>query len=316
MSFLLNKGKTPPLSLANHLLLGDVPAELRDWTPVEESVVARCRAKVCIIQLKAEDGITLSNTQRGLRGHIVIYPQKPENLLNILPPSVEDVCTPICVVFVGSHRPTHAWLRENAKPLIVRRERIRSALLWLKNHNDLYRHVLINENCLNMYPAHDVLPVHIEVIRKEDTADVLTSRYDDPQGDTSADNNTNSADSSIPNLVHPEPIFDSIVVAELTGEATVNQMRAAAIMHMKSKGRRLSSNSSRRTTRQRILQSPPSSINLSHSFPMWNRWFRRLAAPHFTILQTSSQTLADRRFQEHYSFLFTIFNILQRRAIL
>jgi hypothetical protein len=38
----INKGKTPPLSLANHLLLGDVPAELRDLTPLEESVIARC----------------------------------------------------------------------------------------------------------------------------------------------------------------------------------------------------------------------------------------------------------------------------------
>ena len=36
------KGKTPPLSLANHLLLGDVPSELRDLTPVEESMIARC----------------------------------------------------------------------------------------------------------------------------------------------------------------------------------------------------------------------------------------------------------------------------------
>ena len=36
----IHKGKTPPLSLANHLLLGDVPPELQDLTVVEESVIA------------------------------------------------------------------------------------------------------------------------------------------------------------------------------------------------------------------------------------------------------------------------------------
>lgn len=69
----IQKGKTPPLSLAKNLLLGDVPTELQDLTVVEEFAIARCWAKVCIIQLKAEDSdIVLPNTQRGMRGHIVI----------------------------------------------------------------------------------------------------------------------------------------------------------------------------------------------------------------------------------------------------
>jgi len=66
----IHRAKTPPLSLANHLLLGDVPPELRDLTIVEESVIARCRAKACIIQLKDNDSdVMLPNTQRGMRGH-------------------------------------------------------------------------------------------------------------------------------------------------------------------------------------------------------------------------------------------------------
>ena len=175
----VQKGKTPPLSLANNLLLGDIPPELQDLTVVEESVIARCRAKVCIIQLRAEDSdITLPNTQRGMRGHIVIFPQKPDALLHILPPSMEDICTPICVVFIGSQHPTQEWLRRYAKPLIVRRERIRSALLWLKAHNNLYRNIVIDEQSLNTFPTNDVLPVHIELIKEADAGDVLTSRYD------------------------------------------------------------------------------------------------------------------------------------------
>jgi len=104
------KGKTPPLSLTNHLLLGDVPAELQNLTPVKESMIAWCHAKACIIHLKADDnGVVLPNTQQGMCCHIVIYPQKPGNLLNILPPSMENVCTPICVVFIGSQM-TKWWM--------------------------------------------------------------------------------------------------------------------------------------------------------------------------------------------------------------
>ena len=41
----LCNGKTPPLSLANGTYLGPVPSELSDLTPIEEAMIARCRAK-------------------------------------------------------------------------------------------------------------------------------------------------------------------------------------------------------------------------------------------------------------------------------
>ena len=175
----IKRSKTPPHSLANHLLLGDVPPELQSLSPVEETLIARCRAKAFIVQLKAEDHIALPNTQRGMHGHIIIYPQKPDNLLNVLPSSATDVSTPICVVFIGSQWPTREWLRNKAKPLIVRRERIQAALLWLKNNNELYRDILIDEMALTGLPEDDILPnLHIEVVDNVHMADVLTSRYD------------------------------------------------------------------------------------------------------------------------------------------
>src|SRR6266571_3773367 len=90
----IRKSKTPPLSLANNLLLGDVPPELQALTVVEESMIARCRAKICIIQLKAQENSVLPNAQRALHGHIIIYPQKPDNLLHVLPPTINEACIP------------------------------------------------------------------------------------------------------------------------------------------------------------------------------------------------------------------------------
>ena len=198
----IQKGKTPPLSLANHLLLGDVPPELKDLTVIEESVIARCRAKACIIQLKAEDSdVVLPNTQWGMHGHIIIYPQKPDALLSVFPPSIDDVYTPICVVFIGSQRPIQEWLHCHAKPLIVHRERIRAALLWLKAHNNLYCNIVLDEQPLNSFPDNDVLPVHIEVIKDTDAGEVLTSRYDTPEF---------ISNQTVP--PHNKTIFDNVIV--------------------------------------------------------------------------------------------------------
>ncbi len=305
----IRKGKTPPLSLANHLLLGDIPAELRDLTAVEESMIARCRAKACIVHLKADDdGAILPNSQRGMRGHIVIYPQKPENLLNVLPPSIENVCTPICVVFIGSQRPTEEWLRHHAKPLIVRRERVRSALIWLKSHNDLYRDVIVDNASLNTFPENNILPVHIEVVNNTDAGDILTSRYDAQASPTSTDTT----------LIN-ETTFDSVVVTDLNSNATVNQMRAAAVKHMKVKGGDF--------LQIPHAQAPANEFYNPHLLPMiYPTLFpygqggfedlRRVTPLSFKRQVKHFFSLADRRFQEHYSFLFTVFNILQRRTIL
>lgn len=130
----LSKDKMPSNALANGLDLGDVPECLKDLTVVEESMIARRRAKVYVVHLKEstdddeeeEQGssATPANRQRGFRGHIIVYPQAVENLDSVLPPPIKEALTPICVVFVGSKRPTKEWLKEKAKPLIIRREKV------------------------------------------------------------------------------------------------------------------------------------------------------------------------------------------------
>ncbi|KAJ6540817.1 hypothetical protein DFH09DRAFT_1368480, partial [Mycena vulgaris] len=77
-SFLKNK-TLPPLSLANRNF-GSVPEELRNLTVIEKAMIARCRSKCWIIQLKEENqDLVLASTQRGVKGHIIIYPQQPSS---------------------------------------------------------------------------------------------------------------------------------------------------------------------------------------------------------------------------------------------
>ncbi|KAH7909104.1 hypothetical protein BJ138DRAFT_986275, partial [Hygrophoropsis aurantiaca] len=47
----LSRGKTPTLSLANGLWIGEVPPELRDLSYVEKLLIARVRHNRCIIRV-------------------------------------------------------------------------------------------------------------------------------------------------------------------------------------------------------------------------------------------------------------------------
>ncbi|KAJ7921062.1 hypothetical protein B0H13DRAFT_1604883, partial [Mycena leptocephala] len=135
----VKNGRTPALALANRTFLGP------------------------IIKIKEENqDLELQNTQRGIHGHIIIYPQQPSKIAEILPPSVDEITEPICILFVGSSRPTPEWLRDHAKPLAVNASRVRNALIWLKTHNPLYRDIQINEECLRHLEDNPVLPFNIE----------------------------------------------------------------------------------------------------------------------------------------------------------
>ncbi|KAF8227481.1 hypothetical protein L208DRAFT_1174218, partial [Tricholoma matsutake] len=151
--------KLPALALANHMALGVVPSELQDLTFIEESMIALCHAKCWIVQLSEQDSnLTFAQSQRGFHGNIIIYPQQPQRVATTLPPSVQEITSPICVIFVGSSPPSREWLHEKAKPLAVCAHKVRDALIWLKAHNLLYTDININYNVLNSLPTNDLLP--------------------------------------------------------------------------------------------------------------------------------------------------------------
>jgi len=304
----LKKKKVPPLSLANCTFLGPVPDELKDLTVVEEAMIARCRSKCWVIQLKEERELNLNNTQRGMKGHVIIYPQRPSEIAAVLPPSLDDILTPICVIFIGSSPPSPEWLREKAKPLAVRREKVRSALVWLKEHNPHYKDITINHGMLNQLDDQQILPFSIEHILPSQASDVLTSRYDS--------SDTTESHSQAPNTDIP---FQNVVITDVDAHAPANELRAAAVRHVAKKG-------------GCYLEIPHDAEPVNEFcnpglFPMIYPTLFPFGIGGFEDSNCASKlsmkrhvkhlfSLADRRFQEHYSFLFTAFNILQRRESL
>ncbi len=107
----LKADKVPPLALANLTYLGPIPSELQNLTVIEEAIIAQSCAKCWIVQLTEDSrDITLPSTQRALKGHVIVYPQRPSEIARILPPSVDEIITPVCVLFVGSSPPSADWL--------------------------------------------------------------------------------------------------------------------------------------------------------------------------------------------------------------
>ncbi|KAJ7433342.1 hypothetical protein B0H11DRAFT_1732885, partial [Mycena galericulata] len=196
-------------------------------------MIARCRAKCWIIQLKEEGDYSTPITQRGVRGHVIVYPQKPSAIAKVLPPSVDEVITPICVIFVGSNPPTSEWLQKKAKPLTVRKEKVLNALRWLRSHNPFYKDVEIDSTVFDGMPDETILPFHVQHVVPSGGIDSSTSSYvpntTTPCPDLSDIVNPPTASAPIP--------FESVVVTNIDGHASSNELRKAAVEHMKLPGK-------------------------------------------------------------------------------
>ncbi|KAJ3911578.1 hypothetical protein F5877DRAFT_93758 [Lentinula edodes] len=191
-------------------------------------MISRCRAKSWIVQLKEHQDVANRTTQRGLKGNVIVYPQKPSSVAKLLPPSLDELTAPICVIFVGSSQPSDEWLRTKAKPLTARPKVVRDALIWLKAHNKWYKDIEINYSLLRSLPDDFVLPVHVERVEAVNSNDNLTSGYVPSDGPVE--------DVPIASALDEDIIFENVVIADVDANATINELRAAAMRHIKSNG--------------------------------------------------------------------------------
>ncbi|KAI9059340.1 hypothetical protein FKP32DRAFT_1534638, partial [Trametes sanguinea] len=191
-------------------------------------MIARCRAKTCVVHLKTdgedEDAPVMANAQRGIKGHVIIHPQRPEKLASVLPPPVEEIMAPICVIFIGSKVPSREWLEKKAKPLIVRREYVVAALSWLKENNPLYSEVEVDMESIRSLPEDGILPHDIQHLQSFESSTAVVDGYD-----VARDVPISGGDAE-------DVPFHKVVVTDVDGRAPANELRAAAIRHIKHKG--------------------------------------------------------------------------------
>ena len=226
----LQKGKLPRLAIANLNVLGSVPPEMKNMTMVEEMLVARCRAKCCIVKLQDHRAdVSLPSSQRGFKGNIIVYPQRVEGLANMLPLPVDDVIHPICIIFVGQTLPSKSWLKDKAYPLVVLREVVRQNLIWLKAHNPLYKDIEINETRLQALPVDGVLDYNIKHVPLSAHLETLESWYN-------TNTSEGNADGALPPDESSQIEFSNVVITDVDAHAPANNLKAAAFRHFKQGG--------------------------------------------------------------------------------
>ncbi|KAF8234474.1 hypothetical protein L208DRAFT_1261635, partial [Tricholoma matsutake] len=270
--------------------------------------IALCCAKAYIVQLKGDilNGSELPNLQRGVKGHVIIYPQKANVIAKKLPSSIEDIVMPICVLFVGSTVPSKEWLQKKAKLLAICGDRVWSALLWLKEHNPLYQDIELDESALDELDQTSFLPFHIEHVLPSQAQSALQSWYD------TLDHKKFTA-----RLEAEDIPFQNVVITDVDGHASSNEL--TTIRHVKQKG-------------GGYLQishdpNPVNEFNNPALFPMIYLTlcpyslggFEDHACRTPLLLKAHVKhllSLCDCQFQQHPSFLFSAFNILQQRAVL
>jgi len=146
----LNRGKAPKFSAMNAVnvtMCQEYPSELQDLTLIEEYAVARSHPIGTVLKLKP-NGMKNPTAHNGICGHIVTIPQNPGPLLDILPSPNLQFHDDIAIVWTGNKEPTVDDLKPFAE---VRKDKVIRALLWLCEHNPLYKSVQINHELISQW---------------------------------------------------------------------------------------------------------------------------------------------------------------------
>ena len=134
-----DKKQPQRFSKENNMIPSKVPPELQGLTQVEEMLIARA---LPLISVYLKPG-----GQRGYSGHCINLPQHVEELASSLPRLPRELSVIVVKIKTKDN---------NFKDLLVRRQKVADALLWLISNNPYYKDVKINQCSLNCLPKHSI----------------------------------------------------------------------------------------------------------------------------------------------------------------
>ena len=147
----IRRNNIPKFSAENFInvtICQHYPPVLEDLTPVKECLIAKCHPVGTILKLRPGGRASPTN-YNALRGHMIVIPQDPGPLLQILPSPELRLENLIKVFWLGKQRPANTDL----KPFLrVRKDKVLSALHYLVQHNHLYRDITINHTAIEGWP--------------------------------------------------------------------------------------------------------------------------------------------------------------------
>jgi hypothetical protein len=160
----IRQRKPPKYSALNGVNVSfcqDYPVTLLGLTLTEECLIARGHPIASIVKLRPQGA-----SYNRLKGHVIVLPQEPGALLDILPSANINLPEKIKVIWFGDRVPT----AEDLKPCLeVRKSVVLRALQWLRLYNKLYNHIVINRELLHSW-ADSFIPHDLEeaMVHSED----------------------------------------------------------------------------------------------------------------------------------------------------
>jgi hypothetical protein len=119
--------------------------------------MARSHPIASILKLRPNGAYNPAAYNR-LQGHIIVLPQDPGPLLDILPSAEVKLYKKIKVVWFGDRSPT----TQDLKPYLeVRKQVVYQALQWLRLYNNLYSQIIVNQELLDSW-ADSFIPSDLE----------------------------------------------------------------------------------------------------------------------------------------------------------
>ena len=175
----LGANKTPALSLANGMWIGDVPPQLAILTLPERVLVAKYFPAAYIVKLspkqKGASHWPSSGLNSGVRGNVATYQLNVNDIADVvdpkvMPPPAKILASVIGVIIIG---PKNMPERTMVGYFRVRRDCVCEALKWLFVHNHLYSDSEISESRLAELPENGIPDEILETARYSDDIDQL-----------------------------------------------------------------------------------------------------------------------------------------------
>lgn len=165
--------KTPPLSLANNMWIGDVPEEIRCLTVPEQMLIALHYPRCFVFKLFPKNrGVgDPESLQRGMVGNVTTYTQNANDVAKmvegkLMPRPPKLLASVIAVSFIGLGKLPKKWLKGTFR---VRRAAVHDALRWLKANNPMYEDIEISEEALNLLPEDAIPDAILANVRQEES---------------------------------------------------------------------------------------------------------------------------------------------------
>ncbi|KAE8232846.1 hypothetical protein CF326_g2112 [Tilletia indica] len=305
--------RLPPLALANDNVRGFLPDDLQDITWLEERLCAKYLASAYIVRLY---DLTAPGAEaerpRVMKGHACSFPLNTVSTATKLPWAVDKEAPLISCIVIGPRKPRAKDLRNVFK---VRKEKVRALLRYLREHCKGYPQFAIDDHALNALPEDDVPELLMRHITYEEHNEV-PSLFD--KETTGLDIHPAFVDDVEDEEHEPRTFLEHHGMLDINGVSIPAHERTAAALASATGSERPDLVIRHGSSFVEDYNNPDLFPGMFPTlFPWGTGGFEsvRRAGLSFDRQAKYLLDIAEPAFRRHWSFIFIVANIKQRRAI-